>query len=172
MRFFIDTEFIEDGKTIDLLSIALVCEDGREYYAESAEADRDRASHWVQRNVLPFLKGPTKSRKQIADEVLIFLRSGGRYDKAELWGWYAAYDHVVLAQLWGPMAMLPNGIPQHTNDLRTFADREGIEKKLRELKLQNPNPHHALEDARWIRDAYNVIFPGAAVRAPQPNAYV
>ena len=40
MKFFLDTEFIEDGRTIDLLSIAIVCEDGREYYAEPAEADR------------------------------------------------------------------------------------------------------------------------------------
>lgn len=39
MKYFFDTEFIEDGRTIDLVSIGIVCEDGREYYAVSAEAD-------------------------------------------------------------------------------------------------------------------------------------
>ena len=33
MRIFYDTEFLEDGKTIDLISIGMVAEDGREYYA-------------------------------------------------------------------------------------------------------------------------------------------
>ena len=39
MRICFDTEFIEDGRTIDLLSIGLVREDGATYYAEPAEAD-------------------------------------------------------------------------------------------------------------------------------------
>ncbi len=30
MRYFLDTEFYEDGKTIDLISIGIVAEDGRE----------------------------------------------------------------------------------------------------------------------------------------------
>ena len=33
MRYFYDTEFLEDGETIDLISIGIVAEDGREYYA-------------------------------------------------------------------------------------------------------------------------------------------
>lgn len=50
MKYFIDTEFIEDftrpwiGKTrhyIDLISIAIVAEDGREYYAISKDFDVD-----------------------------------------------------------------------------------------------------------------------------------
>lgn len=56
MRYFLDEEFIEDGKTIDLVSIALVAEDGREYYAQNLHFDADKASEWVQQNVLPQLK--------------------------------------------------------------------------------------------------------------------
>ena len=32
---------------------------------------------------------------------------------------YGAYDHVALAQLSGPMVLLPDGVPMWTNDLRT-----------------------------------------------------
>ncbi len=39
MKFFLDTEFIEDGRTIDLVSIGVVAEDGREFYAVSTEFD-------------------------------------------------------------------------------------------------------------------------------------
>lgn len=57
-----DTEFIEDGRTIDLLSIGLVRYDGTTYYAEPAETDRTRASEWVVENVMPHLTGPVKPR--------------------------------------------------------------------------------------------------------------
>ena len=39
MRFFYDCEFIEDGRTIDLVSIGVVDENGREFYAVSTEFD-------------------------------------------------------------------------------------------------------------------------------------
>lgn len=52
MRFFIDAEFIEDGRTIDLISIGIVREDGREFYAINDDCDWDKASDWVRENVL------------------------------------------------------------------------------------------------------------------------
>src|SRR5690606_20734780 len=55
LRYFYDSEFIEDGSTIDLISIGVVCEDGREYYAVSTEFDASRAGPWVRKHVLPKL---------------------------------------------------------------------------------------------------------------------
>ena len=58
MRYFYDTEFIEDGRTIELISIGVVAEDGREYYAVSTEFDPERAGSWVRAHVLPKLPPP------------------------------------------------------------------------------------------------------------------
>jgi len=55
MRYFIDTEFIDTGREIDLVSIGIVCEDGREYYAQSVEFDHRKASVWVKENMLTHL---------------------------------------------------------------------------------------------------------------------
>jgi hypothetical protein len=61
MKYFIDTEFIEGfhkplfGKKrhfIDLISIGIVCEDGREYYAISNEFNTKDADNWVKENVI------------------------------------------------------------------------------------------------------------------------
>lgn len=52
MKYYFDTEFIEDGKTIDLISIGIVAADGREYYAVNCECDYSKASDWVLENVL------------------------------------------------------------------------------------------------------------------------
>ena len=53
-KFFLDTEFKEDGKTIDLISIAIVSDDGREYYAISKEFNLLKAwrDKWIRENVL------------------------------------------------------------------------------------------------------------------------
>ncbi len=57
-RYWYDCEFVERGPDypIDLISIGIVCEDGREYYAQASWCLMHRANKWVQENVLPQLK--------------------------------------------------------------------------------------------------------------------
>jgi hypothetical protein len=102
VRFFYDTEFIEDGRTIDLVSIGVVDERGREFYAVSTEFNPDKAGPWVRDNVLDKLPSPADpawcDRATIRDRLMKFL-SRDR-ERVELWAWFAAYDHVALAQLW------------------------------------------------------------------------
>lgn len=51
-RYFIDTEFIDDGEVVDLISIGIVGSDGRELYLQSCEFNHRIASLWVRENVL------------------------------------------------------------------------------------------------------------------------
>src|SRR6478672_6884867 len=117
-RYFYDCEFIEAGRTIDLVSIGVVDELGREFYAISTEFDARAAVPWVRRNVLDRLPSPGnpawRSRERIRSELYDFLVEPIRKQPAELelWAWYAAYDHVALAQLWGRMPALPREIPR------------------------------------------------------------
>lgn len=60
MRYYLDSEFIDSGVNgrgadIDLISIGIVSEDGRSYYAQSVEFNPDAASPWVWDNVIPAL---------------------------------------------------------------------------------------------------------------------
>jgi hypothetical protein len=66
MKYWIGTEFIERRYTIDLISIGLVAEDGREFYAESSEVDWTKASHWTLETVRPQLDGTGMTREDIA----------------------------------------------------------------------------------------------------------
>ena len=81
MRYFYDTEFIEDGRTIDLVSIGVVAEDGREYYAVSTEFDARKAGPWVRANVLNQLPNPSspvwRSRDAIRRDLQDFLLAPG-----------------------------------------------------------------------------------------------
>jgi hypothetical protein len=145
MKIWFDTEFIEDGKTIELLSIGLIREDGATYYAEPSETNRLNASHWVVENVLPFLNGPIKSRRVIAKEVQEFAG-----DAPEFWAYYAAYDWVVLCQLYGTMMDLPDGWPMFCRDLQQVRSEAGIV----ELPPMDGQEHNALSDALWTKAAH------------------
>lgn len=148
MRFWFDTEFIEDGKTIDLLSIGVVAEDGRTYYAESDECDQTKASRWVINNVLPHLKGEYKPRKVIAAELIAFMG-----EKPEIWAYYADYDWVALCQLFGTMMDLPKGWPMYCRDVKQLCDSVGNPQ----LPKQESQEHHALADAVWTKRAWDFL---------------
>lgn len=148
MRIYFDTEFIEDGRTIDLLSIGMVREDGETYYAESAEADWSRASDWVQENVLRHMTGPAYPRHIIAADIIRFAG-----ESPEFWAWYADYDWVVLCQLFGTMMDLPDGWPMFCRDLRQVATSADLPQQ----DGSDGPEHHALSDARWLARAARSI---------------
>ncbi|MEH0586220.1 3'-5' exoribonuclease [Streptomyces sp. B21-106] len=166
MRIFYDTEFLEDGRHIDLISIGIVAEDGREYYAVNRDMPvrKIRKHKWLMENVVPSLpKGHgdrrnhvprswlfdyadpvVKRRARIADDVMDFIRASG--DDVQLWADYGAYDHVALCQLWGRMIDLPEGVPMFTNDIQQERARLGLNWD--ELPQQESGEHNALADAR------------------------
>lgn len=161
MRYFLDTEFIEDGKTIDLVSIGIVAEDGREYYACSTEARLDLASEWVRNNVLPHLPPYSdkawKPRKYIAHDVFSFIYG----PCPQIWAYYADYDWVALCQLFGTMMQLPSHFPKFCMDLKQLSYHKGG------TVLHPPDPtdeHNALADARWNAELFKFLEPLPWVR--------
>lgn len=159
MKFWFDTEFIEDGKTIDLISIGAVAEDGRTYYAENAECALGLATDWVKQNVIVHLQGESawRSRAQMARDLIEFMG-----DKPEIWAYYADYDWVALCQLFGTMMDLPKGWPMYCRDVKQLCDSLGNPK----LPDQDTAEHHALADAQWTRIAWKFLNarPEEAIR--------
>ncbi len=163
MKYFIDTEFIEGfhkplfGKRrhfIDLISIGIVCEDGRSYYAISTEFNPKDADRWVKDNVIAKLPPKNeykisfrggynqkfdlyKSNKQIAEEIKNFcyvlkpntntsnpLANSRIPDNPEFYAYYADYDWVVFCSLFGRMIDLPKGFPMYCRDLKQMFDEQ------------------------------------------------
>jgi hypothetical protein len=182
-RFFYDTEFIDDGKTIDLLSIGVVAEDGTEYYAVVDDLELINRAHnhpWLRENVVPLLPvagvwssetdtvqwdqghpdiGAVRSRTQIAADLqALFVPAGpwgaiGMGEPCELWAWFGAYDHVALAQLFGRMIDFPPGVPMFTHELVQRWEECG--HPIRPAQAAGTQ-HNALADARWDRALWMV----------------
>jgi hypothetical protein len=164
MKYFLDTEFIEDGRTIDLISIGIAAEDGRTYYAISYEFDPSKAGDWVRENVLrklpcrlevpgtkPPAAGPEwKSRREIRDDIRAFIGDVA----PEFWGYFADYDWVVFCWLFGRMEDLPEGFPMYCRDIKQVMESLGLE----ELPLPKEGEHNALADAIWNKQAFDWLI--------------
>lgn len=181
MKIFYDTEMVERGRDIpiQLVSIGMVREDGQELYLINEECLSNVARHpWLSVNVWPYLPARADDGgifewdkdHEDYDRVMALDRLAERVrefitevEDPELWAWYSAYDHVVLAQLFGTMAELPSGIPMFTHELVQVW--ESLDRP--QLPLQE-GEHHALNDARWAKDAYLWITdPQALVELEQ-----
>ena len=157
-KYFIDTEFIEGfhkplfGKKrhfIDLISIGIVCEDGRTFSAISSEYDYKDSDPWVKQNVLlplysKTVNGDNRNRYDvhnfnkhyglpnhlIKSKMALFF---GCYETQlywnapvgiEVYAYYADYDWVLFCSLFGRMIDLPKGFPMYCRDLKqTFDDK-------------------------------------------------
>ncbi len=162
MKYWIDTEFIAKPFTIDLVSIGLVAEDGREFYAESSEVDWSKASPWTLRNVRPQLEGKGVSLEEIGYALRIFTDHD---EHPVFWGYFPAYDWVAFVGLFGGLEELPFHYPQLCLDIKQWA----IELGDPELPHQKEHAHNALADARWTRDGLDVPrkSPFRGRRAPR-----
>lgn len=162
MKYWYDTEFYEDGYTIDLISIGIVAEDGRELYMENGDFDWTRVpmEHWLWDNVYPHLiLDNMESKAWIARAVHRFLTNNHTEFQNELWGYYSSYDHVVLAQLFGRMVDMPDGIPWFTRDIKQEQERlsDLYFKHGLLLPEQKSTAHNALNDAKWTKEAHEFL---------------
>lgn len=94
------------------------------------------------------------------------------FTKANLYGYYSAYDHVCLAWIYGKMIDLPSGMPMYTKDLKQILD-ENLTRSTpgnnpiafsfkNNIKLHKDYPtqdnlHDALDDAKWNKKLHEFI---------------
>ena len=177
MKYFLDTEFIEQPGFMQLISIGIVAEDGRTFYAENMSFDEREASEWVRENVLSKLRWWTKrggcsqafwrmdklGSREEKTEVFgtitaikdVLLRFFNRDDNFEFWGYYSDYDWVNFSWIFGRMIDLPRGFPKYCRDLKQLLDESGKEK------IPDPtNEHNALADALWNKRLYEYLTGG------------
>jgi len=186
MKIYYDTEFLENGSTIRLISIGMVREDGKGLYRVNFDYSlmKDIFLHpWLRQNVVPSLPytmtedgvalthghldyDSVKHKDEIAEDVKHFVLDT---PNPELWAYYSAYDHVALCQLFGRMIDLPSGFPMYTNDLKSEIMRLGNPR----VPEQATGAHNAYMDALWNKETYEylerTVKPHRATQALQDS---
>jgi hypothetical protein len=175
MKYFLDTEFIEKPGSIQLISIGIVSENGRTFYAENTSFDEREADDWVKKNVLDKLKwwphrAPFKRTSNIMkfevyghqtwikESLLEFFKDD---KQCEFWAYFADYDWVIFCWIFGRMIDLPENFSMYCRDLGQSLDEMG------KMKLPEPdNEHNALADALWNKQLYEYLYnEGSSTKA-------
>jgi hypothetical protein len=175
MKVHYDTEFLETpGGAIMPISIGMVREDGKEYYAVYNDMDTLAVARneWLMENVMSSIRHfqftshltgtgqpvrdfeltdkDSKPKSLIRGEILDFLSDIW----PDFWAWYGAYDHVVLCQTFGRMIDLPAKFPMFTSDLKQLNKLAGNP----DMPQQPAGKHNALDDARFNVVRYNFLM--------------
>lgn len=179
MKYFLDTEFISHQTGIELVSLALVREDGQCFYAENMAFNPQLADKWVIENVLNNLlywKNPSSGmfggqgytqmklnehhvfshQEDIRICVDYFLEGD---DHPKFYAYFASYDWVVFRSLFGKMVDTPEKFPFWIIDLKQMMWERGLTEDWKNTNCPDPEGiHNALEDAKWNRKLYSKII--------------
>ena len=173
MKLFLDTEFTGLHQNATLMSLALVAEDGRAFYAEFTDYDASQCDDWVRQHVLAHTRwlhepGSTPGQWQenalslcLGDQAQVRMAVEawlGQFDQLEIWADCPAWDWVLFCELFGGALGLPQNIYYLPFDLVTlFKARQLDPDTNREAFVGWPAPddaggekarHNALYDAR------------------------
>lgn len=147
MKYAIDCEFIDTPSCSELISLAIVAEDGGHRYFEF-EYPAHELTPWLRENVLPYLEGQRVTKQQAAADVLRFIGN----DMPEFWCYYGAYDWYWFCRLFGGFMNMPQHWPQFFNELLMLYPKGGIPNV-------HGSEHNALNDARSIMSALSIVLP-------------
>lgn len=180
MRLFFDLEFTGLHQMTTLVSLGIIAEDGRSFYAEATDFDRSQVDQWLEQNVLPNLSLETLlllddampvmeygvefkvlgSRRQIGLVLRDWLM---QFERVEFWGDVYPWDWVLLCELFkvegSPNFSLPENVFYIPFDIATYMNIKGIDPDISREAFSglSLNKHNALDDARIIRACYEKL---------------
>lgn len=155
MLIFLDAEFTDFVRP-GLISIALVAEDGREFYAERTDYHRDACSAFVRETVQPLLgrvPGAACSRDELTERLHVWfdlLPEPATIIFDFQGDWLLLVDAILGRAYRNPPANF--GEPLHLGN--SSITHPEFEKAQNRIYTQDWPPHHALADARALMAGY------------------
>lgn len=187
MKLFFDTEFTGLTQNTSLISLAIVDENDRTFYAEFTDYDQTQVGEWLEENVIANLW--LESLGEEVKENRTLIKGTKEQITASLEGWLDAYksegcqfvadvlmyDWVLFAELFGGALNLPKyvdfipldfsailhiqGLPMHIPRIELL---DPSEVELLKSKSQSNSLHNALYDACLLKLCFEKVLKGAA----------
>lgn len=181
MNLYLDTEFTGLHQRTTLISLALVAEDGRAFYAEFSDYDASQCDDWIATNVLDHSRwlrqgeqAPGNWREgdlqlSLGDSKHAHAALAGwlqQFDGVEIWADCPAWDWVLFCELFGGTFDLPKNIYFLPFDLVTLFKARGIDPDTDRAAFagwaDNEDDtqvrHNALYDARLVRACHQRLM--------------
>lgn len=158
MKVFFDTEFTGLSSDPRLLSIGLVAEDGREMYVELTDGwSEAMCSPWVRQHVLPMLgRGARLTRRETGRRINEWLTS---FNSPTTLVGDTDWDTTLLGDLMNECGIDSSSYRIELISYANKAEAMAFEGAKREyFNNEKALPHHALDDARAFRGAWEAVL--------------
>lgn len=173
MRVYFDSEFTGLHQKTTLISIGIITEDGKKFYAEFTDYSKHQVDDWIQDNVIDKLmfndseKYPNNTiidddekytkvkgnSKFVKENMFKWLESLGK--DIEFWSDCLSYDWVLFNDLFGTAKDLPSFIYYIPFDICTTFKEKGVDPDISREEFAHikskQNKHNALFDAEIIK---------------------
>ncbi|WP_420589064.1 3'-5' exoribonuclease domain-containing protein [Bacterioplanoides sp.] len=176
-NLFYDSEFTGLQQDTSLISLALISECGKTFYAEFNDFNYQQVDDWLQENVINHCRWiadkPTPFVQQQENQTLCY---GDRqyiknalqtwltqFDAIQIWADCPAWDWVLFCQLFGGALHIPGNIHYMVADLSTALRLKGIDPDINREQFaamqphQDNQKHNALWDARVLQACYQKL---------------
>jgi len=154
-KLFLDTEFTDLHPEAKLISIALVDEDGKFFYAELNDTyELKDCSNFVKQHVLPFLKGGeyVMSEKKCALSLANWIED--RNVDCILAMDNPSWDYPFLKRLLEKTWMWPSNLAKMEDKYYKFQVMDEVVHEI--VHVNGYNIHNALDDAKVMAAAYRM----------------
>jgi len=169
MKIFMDTEFTGLQQNTTLISLGLISEDGKEFYAEFTDYDESQIDNWLQKNVIDNLCIPNDIGQQtintfkgdssyIKEKLESWL---SQFESVEIWSDCLAYDWMLFNQIFGHAFNIPKNVYYIPFDICTMMKLKGVDPDISREEFVDNNvegkKHNALYDAKVIKACYEKL---------------
>jgi len=182
-KIFLDMEFTGLHKLTTPVSIALVSENGREYYAEFTDYDKLQVDDFIAQMVIKNLtldeyvferdydpnaksvlvKGDSDLIRQTLEKWLEQFKDDG----VEIWGDVPTYDWVLFASIFGSALDIPSHVYYIPLDISTVMRTCGVDPDVNREEFAyngaipkevDSGKHNALTDAKTMIECYKRLL--------------
>ena len=172
-KIFFDTEFTGLHQKTTLISIGLISECGKTFYAELSDYDKSQIDDWLQKNVIDNLYlnqcnhglqatslfgdhhnfiGKTFNTRLALENWL------SQFESVEMWSDCLSYDWVLFNQLFGHAFNIPKNVYYIPFDICTLFHVKGVDPDVNREEFSNmkegSQKHNALWDAKVNRECF------------------
>lgn len=186
MELFFDCEFTGLHKDTTLVSIGIVAENGKKFYAEFSDYDESQCDDWIKENVLKhtIFAGNDALAARLGKDSNTTVVIGGKADiRHELGEWLkqfdsvqfvsdvSHYDFILLIDIFGTAFDLPGNVSAACHDINQdiarhygIYEREAFDKSREDIVSElcgqriEGEKHNALYDAEVIKAIYAEII--------------
>ena len=177
-KLFFDTEFTGLHQATTLISIGLISECGKTFYAELTDYEKNQVDNWIEKNVIENLFLGDESDLQGAKETwctgdqtwYIGNKDGlkdelqkwlSQFGTAEMWADHISYDWVLFCDIFGHAFNIPKNVHYIPYDLCTLLMVKGYDPDLNREQFTGVKTgvkHNALHDAKVIKACYERVM--------------